>query len=166
MADIKLNVNTVQELLDQLNNVEDKSLPVFIYDNGEILNISLVDYDISDRVDINVKSANHRVKQGHGIVNQVGGRHLNQMIFLEREEIGAETFEFLERNGVIERVDYGNTELTSDMFKQMVEDFDTYNKTMSDGREITLKQVREELGLDVADGLITGQLDFVQIIYD
>ena len=157
MADIKLNVNTVQELLDQLNNVEDKSLPVFIYDNGEILNISLVDTDISDRVDINIDRPMNEKRFG---------RKVSKMIFLERKEIGAETFEFLERNGVIERVDYGNTELTADMFKQMVEDFDTYNKTMSDGREITLKQVREELGLDVADGLITGQLDFVQIIYD
>ena len=157
MADIKLNVNTVQELLDQLNNVEDKSLPVFIYDNGEILNISLVDTDISDRVDINIDRPMNEKRFG---------RKVSKMIFLEREEIGAETFEFLERNGVIERVDYGNTELTSDMFQQMVENFDSYNKTMSDGREITLKQVREELGLDVADGLITGQLDFVQIIYD
>ena len=87
------------------------------------------------------------------------------MIFLEREEIGAETFEFLERNHVLEQVDYGNTELTSDSFKQMVEDFDNYNKTMSDGSEITLKQIREELGLDVADGLISGKLDFIQIIY-
>ena len=157
MADIKLNVNTVQELLDQLNNVEDKSLPVFIYDNGEILNISLVDTDISNRVDINIDRP---------INEKRFGRKVSKMIFLEREEIGAETFEFLERNGVIERVDYGNTELTSDMFQQMVENFDSYNKTRSDGREITLKQVREELGLDVADGLITGQLDFVQIIYD
>ena len=157
MADIKLNINTVQELLDQLNNVEDKSLPVFIYDNGEILNISLVDTDISDRVDINIDRPMNEKRFG---------RKVSKMIFLERKEIGAETFEFLERNGVIERVDYGNTELTSDMFQQMVEDFDNYNKTMSDGREITLKQVREELGLDVADGLITGQLDFVQIIYD
>ena len=157
MADIKLNINTVQELLDQLNNVEDKSLPVFIYDNGEILNISLVDTDISDRVDINIDRPMNEKRFG---------RKVSKMIFLERKEIGAETFEFLERNGVIERVDYGNTELTSDMFKQMVENFDSYNKTMSDGREITLKQVREELGLDVADGLITGQLDFVQIIYD
>ena len=157
MADIKLNINTVQELLDQLNNVEDKSLPVFIYDNGEILNISLVDTDISNRVDINIDRP---------INEKRFGRKVSKMIFLEREEIGAETFEFLERNGVIERVDYGNTELTSDMFQQMVENFDSYNKTMSDGREITLKQVREELGLDVADGLITGQLDFVQIIYD
>ena len=157
MADIKLNIDTVQELLDQLNNVEDKSLPVFIYDNGEILNISLVDTDISDRVDINIDRPMNEKRFG---------RKVSKMIFLEREEIGAETFEFLERNGVIERVDYGNTELTSDMFKQMVEDFDNYNKTMSDGREITLKQIREELGLDVADGLITGQLDFVQIIYD
>ena len=157
MADIKLNVNTLQGLVDQLNNVEDKSLPVFIYDNGEILNISLVDTDISDRVDINIDRPMNEKRFG---------RKVSKMIFLEREEIGAETFEFLERNGVIERVDYGNTELTSDMFKQMVENFDSYNKTMSDGREITLKQVREELGLDVADGLITGQLDFVQIIYD
>ena len=157
MADIKLNIDTVQELLDQLNNVEDKSLPVFIYDNGEILNISLVDTDISDRVDINIDRPMNEKRFG---------RKVSKMIFLEREEIGAETFEFLERNGVIERVDYGNTELTSDSFKQMVEDFDNYNKTMSDGREITLKQIREELGLDVADGLITGQLDFVQIIYD
>ena len=157
MADIKLNVNTVQELLDQLNNVEDKSLPVFIYDNGEILNISLVDTDISNRVDINIDRPMNEKRFG---------RKVSKMIFLEREEIGAETFEFLERNNIIERVDYGNTELTSDMFQQMVENFDSYNKTMSDGREITLKQVREELGLDVADGLITGQLDFVQIIYD
>ena len=157
MADIKLNVNTVQELLDQLNNVEDKSLPVFIYDNGEILDISLVDTDISDRVDINIDRPMNEKRFG---------RKVSKMIFLEREEIGAETFEFLERNNIIERVDYGNTELTSDMFQQMVENFDSYNKTMSDGRDITLKQIREELGLDVADGLITGQLDFVQIIYD
>ena len=156
MADIKLNVNTVQELLDQLNNVEDKSLPVFIYDNGEILNISLVDTDISDRVDINIDRP---------INEKRFGRKVSKMIFLERAEIGAETFEFLERNNIIERVDYGNTELTSDMFQQMVENFDTYNKTMSDGEEITLKQIREELGLDVADGLISGKLDFIQIIY-
>ena len=87
------------------------------------------------------------------------------MIFLEREEIGAETLEFLERNDIINEVDYGNIELTSDMFKQMVEDFDNYDKTMSNGEEITLKQIREELGLDVADGLVSGKLDFVQIIY-
>ena len=156
MADIKLNVNTVQELLDQLNNVEDKSLPVFIYDNGEILDISLVDTDISDRVDINIDRPMNEKRFG---------RKVSKMIFLEREEIGAETFEFLERNHVLEQVDYGNTELTSDSFKQMVEDFDNYNKTMSDGSEITLKQIREELGLDVADGLISGKLDFIQIIY-
>jgi len=157
MADLKLNINTVQELLDQLNNVEDKSLPVFIYDNGEILNISLVDTDISDRVDINIDRPMNERRFC---------RKVNKMIFLEREEIGAETFEFLERNGVIGQVDYGNTELTSDMFKEMVEDFENYDREMSDGRDITLKQIREELGLDVADGLITGQLDFVQIIYD
>ena len=161
-------IKTVQDLIYALQLVADKSKPVFIYSEDfdiDLQTVNLVDYSISDRVDINVKSANHRVKQGHGIANQVGGRHLNQMIFLEREEIGAETFEFLERNHVLEQVDYGNTELTSDSFKQMVEDFDNYNKTMSDGEEITLKQIREELGLDIADGLISGKLDFIQIIH-
>ena len=161
-------IKTVQDLIYALQLVENKELPVFVYSEDfdiDLQTVNLVDYSIPDRVDINVKSANHRVKQGYGIANQVGGRHLNQMIFLEREEIGAETFEFLERNHVLEQVDYGNTELTSDSFKHMVEDFDSYNKTMSDGSEITLKQVREELGLDVADGLITGQLDFIQSIY-
>lgn len=164
MAEIK----TVQDLINALQEVKDKSLPVYVYSEDfdiDIQEVSLVDTDISDRVDINVKSINHRVKQGHGIANQVGGRHLNQMIFLEREEIGAETLEFLERNHVIDEVDYGNTELTSDMFKQMVENFADYDKEKSDGEEITLQQIREELGLDVADGLITGKLDFIQIIY-
>lgn len=161
-------INTVQDLINALQLVENKELPVFVYSEDfdiDLQEISLIDYDISDRVDINVKSANHRVKQGHGIANQVGGRHLNQMIFLEREQIGAETLEFLERNDIIDEVDYGNIELTSDMFKQMVENFDSYNKIMSDDKEITLKQIREELGLEVADGLISGKLDFVQIIY-
>lgn len=161
-------INTVQDLINALQLVENKELPVFVYSEDfdiDLQTVSLVDYDISDRVDINVKSANHRMKQGYGIANQVGGRHLNQMIFLEREEIGAETLEFLERNHVLQQVDYGNTELTSDMFKQMVEDFDNYDKVKSDGEEITYKQIREELGLDVADGLISGKLDFVQIIY-
>lgn len=164
MAEIK----TVQDLINALQEVKDKSLPVYVYSEDfdiDIQEVSLVDTDISDRVDINVKSINHRLKQGHGIANQVGGRHLNQMIFLEREEIGAETLEFLERNHVIDEVDYGNTELTSDMFKQMVENFADYDKEKSDGEEITLQQIREELGLDVADGLITGKLDFIQIIY-
>ena len=96
-------INTVQDLINALQLVENKELPVFVYSEDfdiDLQEISLVDYDISDRVDINVKSANHRVKQGHGVANQVGGRHLNQMIFLEREEIGAETFEFLEILGM------------------------------------------------------------------
>lgn len=151
-------INTVQELIDQLNNVEDKTKPVFIYDtkNSDLLHISLVDTDISDRVDINLERP---------LNDLAGGRKANKMIFLEREEIGAETLEFLESNGIIDEVDYGNTELTSDMFSTMVKQFDDYDKTKSDGEEITLQQIREELGLDVADKLITGELDFVQIIY-
>ena len=47
---------TVAELIGILKNVENKSLPVFIYnnENGELFDISLVDYDLTDRVDINL----------------------------------------------------------------------------------------------------------------
>ena len=58
-------INTVQDLINALQLVENKELPVFVYSEDfdiDLQEISLIDYDISDRVDINVKSANHRVK--------------------------------------------------------------------------------------------------------
>jgi hypothetical protein len=52
-------IKTVQDLIDKLNEVEDKTKPVFAYlningDNYEVVPISLVDDTISDRVDINI----------------------------------------------------------------------------------------------------------------
>jgi len=53
-------IQTVQDLLDALNNIEDKSKPIFgfVTDNNdnryEIVPIQLVDDTISDRVDINI----------------------------------------------------------------------------------------------------------------
>ena len=55
-------IRTVQDLINALQLVENKELPVFVYSEDfdiDLQEISLVDYDISDRVDINVKSANH-----------------------------------------------------------------------------------------------------------
>lgn len=52
---------TVRELIDILETVEDKELPVFVYivdlgqmDEGNPTPITLVDLSISDRVDFNV----------------------------------------------------------------------------------------------------------------
>ena len=47
---------TVKELIEILQEVEDKSKPIFIYDveQSELKNITLIDTDISDRVDINI----------------------------------------------------------------------------------------------------------------
>lgn len=46
---------TVQDLINILNNIQDKTLPIFCYDDqhGEIFNISTIDTNISDRIDIN-----------------------------------------------------------------------------------------------------------------
>lgn len=53
-------IKTVQDLIDQLNAVKDKTKPVFGYivneiteETDEIVTITLVD-EISDRVDINL----------------------------------------------------------------------------------------------------------------
>ncbi len=53
-------IATVQDLIDKLNEVEDKTKPVFAYlnvngDTYEVVPIALVDDTISDRVDINIE---------------------------------------------------------------------------------------------------------------
>ena len=55
---IKKRNLTVQDLINELNTVEDKTKPVFIYNdkNSDIYSIELIDTDISDRVDINIAS--------------------------------------------------------------------------------------------------------------
>ena len=47
---------TVAELIGILKNVENKSLPVFIYnpETSDLHSISLIDYNMTDRVDINL----------------------------------------------------------------------------------------------------------------
>ena len=47
---------TVKELIEELQQIENKDLPVFVYDveQGELNGITLIDTDISDRVDINI----------------------------------------------------------------------------------------------------------------
>lgn len=54
-------INTVQELIEALETVKDKSKPIFVYTEcgvdiqDDITEIVSIDYDLSDRVDINIK---------------------------------------------------------------------------------------------------------------
>ena len=47
---------TVKELIEELQQIENKDLPVFVYDveQSDLIDITLIDTDISDRVDINI----------------------------------------------------------------------------------------------------------------
>lgn len=49
-------IETVQDLINMLEEVEDKSLPIFLNHDTNILEIMDIDYCISDRVEINVKN--------------------------------------------------------------------------------------------------------------
>ena len=55
-----MQINTVQELIDILNQVDDKTKPIFGFvningDTYEAVPIVMVDNTISDRVDINLE---------------------------------------------------------------------------------------------------------------
>lgn len=93
------------------------------------------------------------------------GRKINKMVFLEREEIGAETVEFLECNGFLELTDYGNVEFSKDDLKLLTRTFNELHDKKVNDKEITLQQIREEIGLDIVEDLENGNLDFIQIIY-
>ena len=43
----------VQRLIEELEQIEDKTLPVYGY-NGEIMEVDFVDDTITDRVDLNL----------------------------------------------------------------------------------------------------------------
>ncbi len=45
---------TVQELINELEQVKNKNLNVFVYHDGELLSIGFIDDDLGDRVDINI----------------------------------------------------------------------------------------------------------------
>jgi len=58
---MKKGTYTVQELIDTLNTVEDKNLPVFVYvvdinelEDGEHTPILLIDTSLLDRIDLNI----------------------------------------------------------------------------------------------------------------
>ena len=154
-----MKIETVQELIDKLQAIEDKSKPIFVYDNStsQLSDINLIDTDLGDRVDLNIDTET---------VAETKSARVLKMIFLEREEIGADTYEFLDRNNIFEHVDYGNTELSADNFQELINNFDSYDKVKSDGEEITIQQIKEELGTDISELLLTGKLDFIQIIYE
>jgi hypothetical protein len=41
-------INTVQDLIDELSLVEDKSVPISLWDDGDLREISMVDDSIMD----------------------------------------------------------------------------------------------------------------------
>ena len=46
---------TVKELIEKLEKLENKDLPIFIFDNGDLRKIDLIDA-LDDRIDLNAGS--------------------------------------------------------------------------------------------------------------
>lgn len=85
--------------------------------------------------------------------------YINKMIFMEREDVDQDVYEFL-REQLIKNTDYGTCEITQDMWQDFIENVKDY-----DLHNLTLQQIREGLGTDVAEMLEKDELDFVQFIY-
>ena len=47
---------TVADLIDQLERIENKELPIFVFAETDIVSIEMVDDSLTDRVDLNIKS--------------------------------------------------------------------------------------------------------------
>ena len=84
--------------------------------------------------------------------------YINKMIFMEREDVDQDVYEFL-REQLIKNTDYGTCEITQDTWQDFIENVKDY-----DLHNLTLQQIREGLGTDVAEMLEKGELDFVQFI--
>lgn len=85
--------------------------------------------------------------------------YINRMIFMERSDVDEDVYKFL-RKQIIKYTDYGTHEITKYTWKNFIENVADYNLT-----NLTLQQIREGLGTDVAEMLEKGELDFVQFIY-
>ena len=85
--------------------------------------------------------------------------YINKMIFMEREDVDQDVYEFL-REQLIKNTDYGTCEITQDTWQDFIENVKDY-----DLHNLTLQQIREGLGTDVAEMLEKDELDFVQFIY-
>ena len=154
------DVETVQDLIDLLDDLSDreKALPIRVFNpqTSALSQISIVDNDLSDRVDLNIKSNEPKL-----------GFCVSKMIFIEKREIQADVYEFLDRQQVIEYTDYGNTEISGELFIDLISRFNTLTAEelrKADGDTITLKEIEEGLGTDVANALLNVQIDFIQII--
>ena len=78
---------------------------------------------------------------------------------MEREDVDQDVYEFL-REQLIKNTDYGTCEITQDTWQDFIENVKDY-----DLHNLTLQQIREGLGTDVAEMLEKDELDFVQFIY-
>ena len=84
--------------------------------------------------------------------------YINKMIFMERGDVDSEVMNFLDEN-VIMTTDYGTNEITMDTWQNFVNDIDNY-----DLQGLTLQQIKEGIGTDVAEMLEKDKLDFVMFI--
>ena len=78
---------------------------------------------------------------------------------MERDDVDEDVYKFL-RKQLINYTDYGTYEITKYTWQNFIENVDEY-----DLHNLTLQQIREGLGTDVAEMLEKGELDFVQFIY-
>lgn len=85
--------------------------------------------------------------------------YINRSIFMECDDVDRDVYKFL-RKQIIKNTDYGTYEITKYTWQNFIENVDEY-----DLHNLTLQQIREGLGTDVAEMLEKGELDFVQFIY-
>lgn len=88
--------------------------------------------------------------------------YINKVVFVEYDE---RTFKGLKEYGLPHFTDYETQEITSDMVQNIIHELKQDESMATVKVHTFVEALSEALGSDVADVLIKGEIDFVQVVW-
>lgn len=149
---VKFSINEVQFLTNLMFEI--------IHDRVELSKLP-TEYDYSN---LNYKSiADNLVDKlmefEKELEAQVTSTYVSKVVFAEWSDVEA-----LKPFNVIQSVDYGNSEITSDVVSNLITDLEEDEENFDFTKEELIEELNNSLGSDVANALIKGTIDYVQVV--
>lgn len=89
--------------------------------------------------------------------------YITKLCYVENSDISAEVNEFLERNNLKTHTDYNTVELSADSIEIILRYFVDYDRTKSDGTELTEDEFIKGLG-EYYTLLTDGSIDLIMFV--
>lgn len=149
---VKFSINEVQFLTNLMFEI--------IHDRVELSELP-TEYDYSN---LNYKSiadnlADKLMEFEKELEAEVTSAYVSKVVFAEWSDVEA-----LKPFNVIQSVDYGNNEITSDVVSNLIEDLEEDEDNFDFTKEELIDELNNSLGSDVTNALIKGTIDYVQVV--